>query len=80
MTPEALRELALDIDVRLADVWVTIMEAHAALNGVLDDDEARESFASLLRVAYGRGYLDALNEDAEGNRGALTQAHGYRTP
>lgn len=73
-------ELQTDIDVRLADVWLTIMDSHAILGGVLDDEDARDSFARLLRVAYGRGYLDALNEDAEGKRGQLTKAHGYVTP
>lgn len=80
ITAEQLQELAVDIDVRLADVWVTILGCNAILGGALDDDDAREAFASLLRVAYGRGYLDALNEDAEGKRGALTTAHGYVTP
>lgn len=80
MTVEQLLELALDIDVRLADIWATILECEPELGDVLEDDELRSTFASLLRVAYGRGYLDALNEDTAGNRGELTRAHGYVTP
>lgn len=75
-----LRELAVDIDVRLTDVWSTICEAEHLLGPLLEDDDVRDVFAALLRISYGRGYLDALYEDAEGRRAELCVTHGYRQP
>jgi len=80
VTEERLRELAADIDLRLIESWSVIAECESVLGPILDDDDTRAAFASLLRIAYGRGYMDALREDAAGKRGELTRAHGYVTP
>jgi hypothetical protein len=66
--PTRIDLLELDIDLRLADLW---REA---------DDVAEwnlEVVAAFIRAAYGKGYCDALTEDAPGS---LCHDHGYRVP
>jgi hypothetical protein len=60
--------LALDIDVRLVDVW-----PEAWKSGEWGSAHA----AAVLRLAYGRGYCDALTE---GDRGRLCLDHGLAVP
>ncbi len=60
--------LELDIDLRLTDLW---REASEITEWNLD------VVAAFMRAAYGKGYCDALTEDAPG---ALCHDHGYRIP
>ena len=60
--------LELDIDLRLADLW---REAGEIAEWNL------EVVAAFMRAAYGKGYCDALTEDAPGS---LCVDHGYRMP
>ena len=60
--------LELDIDLRLADLWVEACEI---------EDWNLEVAAAFMRAAYGKGYCDALTEDAPGK---LCVEHGYRIP
>jgi hypothetical protein len=66
--PSRIDLLELDIDLRLADLWV---EAADVKEWTLD------VVAAFLRAAYGKGYCDALTEDVPG---ALCNDHGYRLP
>lgn len=66
--PSRLDLLELDIDLRLTDLW----------RETLDVSEWNlEVVAAFLRAAYGKGYCDALTEDAPGS---LCHEHGYRIP
>ena len=66
--PSRIDLLELDIDLRLADLW----------RETLDVTEWNlEVVAAFLRAAYGKGYCDALTEDAPGS---LCHEHGYRIP
>ena len=58
----------MDIDVRLADLWG---EAADVAEWSLD------VVAAFIRAAYGKGYCDALTEDAPGS---LCRDHGYKIP
>ena len=60
--------LELDIDLRVADLW---REAADVAEWSL------EVVAALMRAAYGKGYCDALAEDAPGS---LCHDHGYDVP
>jgi hypothetical protein len=60
--------LELDIDLRLTDLW---REASEITEWNL------EVVAAFMRAAYGKGYCDALTEDAPGS---LCHDHGYRIP
>jgi hypothetical protein len=60
--------LDIDIDVRLVDVW-----PEAWKSGEWGSAHA----AAVLRLAYGRGYCDALTE---GDRGRLCRDHGLAVP
>jgi len=60
--------LALDIDLRLAELWSATSEV---------DHWHEEQLWALLRFAYGRGYHDALTES---QRGRLCQEHGLLVP
>ncbi len=60
--------LELDIDLRLADLW-----REAAEIGEWNIDVV----GAFLRAAYGKGYCDALTEDAHGR---LCADHGYAVP
>ncbi len=66
--PTRIDLLELDIDLRLADLW-----REAA--GI--DEWSLDVVAAFMRAAYGKGYCDALTEDAPG---ALCAEHGYRVP
>jgi len=66
--PSRIDLLELDIDLRLADLW---REAGEISERNLD------VVAAFMRAAYGKGYCDALTEDAPGS---LCQDHGYRVP
>ena len=66
--PTRIDLLDLDIDLRLADLW---REASDISEWTLD------VVAAFLRAAYGKGYCDALTEDAPGT---LCLDHGYRVP
>ena len=67
-TPTRIDLLELDIDLRLADLW-----REAADIGEWN----LEVVAAFMRAAYGKGYCDALTEDAPGS---LCHEHGYRIP
>jgi hypothetical protein len=66
--PTRIELLELDIDLRLADLW-------GEACGVSDWN--LEVVAAFLRAAYGKGYCDALTEDAPGS---LCRDHGYKIP
>ena len=66
--PSRIDLLELDIDLRLADLW---REAADVSEWNLD------VMAAFIRAAYGKGYCDALTEEAPGS---LCHDHGYRIP
>lgn len=66
--PSRMELLELDIDLRLADLWVEASEVQEWNLDVV---------AAFLRASYGKGYCDALTED---HPGSLCQDHGYRVP
>ena len=66
--PSRIDLLELDIDVRLADLW---REANDISEWSL------EVVGAFMRAAYGKGYCDALTEDAPGS---LCLEHGYEVP
>ena len=66
--PSRIDLLELDIDLRLTDLW---REAGEVAEWNL------EVVAAFMRAAYGKGYCDALTEDAPGS---LCHDHGYRIP
>lgn len=61
--------LALDIDVRLRDLW-------AETEDVAEWD--LEAVAAFMRAAYGKGYVDALGEVDRDERAKLCRENGYR--
>src|SRR5438067_6717390 len=67
-SPSRIDLLELDIDLRLTDLW---REAAEITDWNLD------VVAAFMRAAYGKGYCDALTEDAPGS---LCHDHGYRIP
>ena len=66
--PSRIDLLELDIDLRPPDLW-----PEAAETGEWNPDVV----AAFMRAAYGKGYCDALTEDAPGS---LCLDHGYRVP
>src|SRR6266511_4178619 len=66
--PSRIDLLELDIDLRLADLWRESAEI---------SEWNIEVVAAFMRAAYGKGYCDALTEDAPGS---LCHDHGYRIP
>src|SRR5438045_2718847 len=66
--PSRIDLLELDIDLRLADLWREAQDI---------GDWNLEVMAAFMRAAYGKGYCDALTEDAPGS---LCHDHGYRIP
>ena len=66
--PTRIELLELDIDVRLLDLWSEACDV---------SDWNIEVVAAFLRAAYGKGYCDALTEDAPGS---LCRDHGSRIP
>jgi hypothetical protein len=66
--PSRIELLELDIDLRLSDLWAEVCEV---------SEWNLEVVAAFMRAAYGKGYCDALTEDAPGS---LCRDHGYRIP
>ena len=66
--PTRIELLELDIDLRLTDLWREAGEV---------GEWNLEVVAAFMRAAYGKGYCDALTEDAPGS---LCHDHGYRIP
>jgi hypothetical protein len=66
--PSRIDLLELDIDLRLADLWVEASEV---------EEWGLEVVAALMRAAYGKGYCDALTESEPGS---LCRDHGYVVP
>jgi hypothetical protein len=66
--PSKIELLELDIDLRLADLWREAGDV---------DEWTLEVVAAFLRAAYGKGYCDALTEEAPGS---LCEEHGYQVP
>ena len=66
--PTRIDLLELDIDLRLSDLWREAGEI---------SEWNIEVVAAFMRAAYGKGYCDALTEDAPGS---LCHDHGYRIP
>ena len=66
--PSRIELLELDIDLRLADLWGEASEV---------SEWSLEVVAAFMRAAYGKGYCDALTEDAPGT---LCRDHGYKIP
>ncbi len=66
--PSRIELLELDIDLRLTDLWVEVADV---------TEWNLEVVAAFMRAAYGKGYCDALTEDAPGS---LCRDHGYRIP
>ena len=66
--PTRIELLELDIDLRLTDLWREAGEV---------GEWSLEVVAAFMRAAYGKGYCDALTEDAPGS---LCHDHGYRIP
>lgn len=80
MSPaERLLELQADVDVRLAGLW-GLLWRDEALDELMADDDARAVLGASLRTAYALGYREALEEDSDGRRGQLHEAHGYAVP
>jgi len=67
-SPSRIDLLELDIDLRLADLWREATEV---------GEWSLEVMAAFIRAAYGKGYCDALTEDAPGS---LCHDHVYRIP
>ena len=63
--PTRIDLLELDIDLRLTDLW---REAADIAEWNL------EVVSAFMRAAYGKGYCDALTEDAPGS---LCEEHGF---
>ncbi len=66
--PSRIDLLELDIDLRLSDLWREAAEV---------GEWSLEVTAAFMRAAYGKGYCDALTEDAPGS---LCRDHGYKIP
>ena len=66
--PSRIDLLELDIDLRLADLWREALDV---------SDWSLDIVAAFIRAAYGKGYCDALTEDAPGS---LCLEHGYDVP
>lgn len=64
--PEKTAALEFDIDLRMAELW-----------SCLTDDDDVERIGTMMRAAYGKGYVDALSEE---NPGELCKTHGYKIP
>ena len=70
-SPTRIDLLELDIDLRLADLW---REAPAISDWSLD------VVAAFMRAAYGKGYCDALTEDARDRFVPITATAFRRAP
>jgi hypothetical protein len=69
--PTKMDLLELDLDVRLSDLWADFAD-------VADEEWTLELAAACMRAAYSFGYLAALVEDGNGDRGKLHYDHGRR--
>lgn len=73
--------LKVDIDTRLTELWLTILDPGSPIGrAISSDEELRDALGDALRCAYGQGYTDALREEKAGRRGELPSTHGYRVP
>jgi hypothetical protein len=63
--------LNTDIDFRLTELWMQFNDI---------EEWTTEVIAAFLRAAYGRGYVDALEEERRGERGKLCADNDYRIP
>ena len=63
MRAHQLQALEVDIDTRLAALWLAIGEPLEEA-----DPELRKVIGDALRCAYGQGYTDALREPTRGQR------------
>ena len=71
---DRIDRLQLDLDLRLREIWEFAFD--------IQFDRGRDRFTVddvgvLMRAAYGRGYMDALEEPVEAS---LCRDHGYRMP
>jgi hypothetical protein len=66
--PTRIDLLELDIDLRLTELWREAADV---------SEWSLEVVSAFMRAAYGKGYCDALTEDAPG---ALCLEHGYDVP
>ena len=66
--PTRIDLLELDIDLRLTDLWREAADI---------SEWNLEVVSAFMRAAYGKGYCDALTEDAPGS---LCLDHGYEVP
>ena len=66
--PTRIDLLELDIDLRLTELWREAADV---------SEWNLEVVSAFMRAAYGKGYCDALTEDAPGS---LCADHGYRVP
>lgn len=74
-----IESLQAAIDVRLLDVYAKTDYFTLGHWGDFNDDQ-RNAILTVVRAAYGRGYIEALEEDKTGNRGALCRQFGYAHP
>lgn len=77
MQGEGTDGVEVDIDFRLQQLWLLMM-THKEL--LTFDDHQREYFSVALRLAYEKGYQDALREVKQGRAAALYIANGYELP
>lgn len=68
---EFARLLTLEFDPRLVDVWTSVFSLD------IDPSDLSPAFGTFLRMAYLRGYQDAL---VEGERGELLRKLGAPVP
>jgi hypothetical protein len=61
--------LEFDIDIRMKDLWNEAFEV---------EEWTDEVVATLMRAAYGIGYMDAIAEYDAGERAKLNRSHGYK--
>ena len=66
--PSRIDLLELDIDLRLTELWREAADVSECNLDVV---------SAFMRAAYGKGYCDALTEDAPGS---LCLEHGYDVP
>jgi len=66
--PTRIDLLELDIDLRLTDLWREAADV---------PEWSLEVVSAFMRACYGKGYCDALTEDAPGS---LCREHGYEVP
>ena len=67
--PSRIDLLELDIDTRMAHLWVEMPTTWTL-----------ELVAMYMRAAYGQGYTDAFVEGVDGDPGMLFVSNGYTPP